>query len=106
MSPVYQEENKTSCQSFKVQPGVCLGWNTNGLCDQVSRHELFALKSFKLLSCAGTAITHYTLDAKFVTRQEYAQTCLEGTAKLCQLVPGPTPLLNLLQQCLSLGIHL
>lgn len=77
-----------------MQPGVCPGWNTIRLCDQVARCELFAVKSSKLLSCAGTAITHYTVDAKLVTSQEYAQACLEGTAKLCQLVPSRTHYLS------------
>lgn len=89
-----------------MQPGVCPGWNTNRLCDQVAGQELFAVKSSKLLSCAGTAITHYTVDAKLVTSQEYARAYLEGTTKLCQLVSSPTHYLNLLQQSLYLGTHL
>lgn len=56
----------------------------------MAHHELFAVKSSKPLSCAGTAITHYTVGAKLVTSQKYAQACLEGTTKLCQLPPSST----------------
>lgn len=78
-----------------MKPGVLLGLNVNRLCGQVAHHKLSAAKSSKPLGCASTVITHHTVGAKLVTSYKYAQAYLQGTTKLCQLLPRSTHHLTL-----------